>query len=337
MDSKIEGSFVALVTPFNRDGSVDLGAFRTLIDFQVDNGTSAILILGSTGEPTLLTQEERHLVVRETAKMKRGDVLFFYGCTTGGTDATISNVKFAREHGADGAILAAPPYITGSEADIERFFLDVAEATDLPLGIYNNPPRVGTDLSADRVLRILAHPNYVVHKESTSRVSQVAQVLAAHPRAAIMCCDSPRLGLVVPTMALGGDGTANMTGNVAPREMALLSRPWKEMGQARAFRETYLALLPLLNFTYAAINPVPIKSLMKALGLPVGDLRRPLRAVDDATLARGLDAVRALRLHETYGYQMPASVGTVPPSLPADVAEADAGACVVPEPAPMRR
>lgn len=306
---RLEGSFVALITPFNADGSVDFGAFRTLLRFQEDHGTAAVLFLGSTGEPTLLGPEERRQVVAETARMKTGRMRFFYGCTGGSTEATIANVRFARECGADGAILAAPPYICASEDDIERFFLEVAEAIDLPLGIYNNPPRVGTDLGWERLLRVLAHPHYVVHKESTARVAQVAQVLAARPDAAVMCCDSPNLGLVVPTMALGGHGTANMTGNVAPAEMAALSRPWQAGHHAAAFRELYLRLLPLLHFTYSAINPVPVKSLMKALGLPAGDLRRPLRALEGPALAAGLAVVERLEMDRAYGYKLPALDG----------------------------
>ena len=144
----------------------------------------------------------------------------FFGCTGNNTESTIDNVRFAKDNGADGAILAAPAYICAPEDDIERFFLDVADATDLPLGIYNNPPRVKSDLHWDNLLRIFKHPNYVVHKESTARVGQVAQVLAAKPDVSVMCCDSPNLGLVVPTMSLGGHGTANMTGNIAPAELA---------------------------------------------------------------------------------------------------------------------
>lgn len=302
----LEGSFVALITPFNADGSVDFGAFRTLIRFQEDHGTTAVLFLGSTGEPTMLSPEERRRVVAETARMRTGRMRFFYGCTGGSTEATIANVCFAREHGADGAILAAPPYICASEDDIERFFLEVADATDLPLGIYNNPPRVGTDLGSERLLRVLGHPSYVVHKESTARVAQVAQVLAARPAVAVMCCDSPNLGLVVPTMALGGHGTANMTGNVAPAEMAALSTPWRRWEDAATFRDSYLRLLPLLHFTYSATNPVPVKSLMRALGLPAGDLRRPLRALEGPALAAGLAAVQALGLDRTYGYKVSA-------------------------------
>src|SRR3990170_558206 len=232
----IEGSFVALITPFNHDGSVDFGAFRTLLRFQEDHGTTAVLFMGSTGEPTMLSPEERRQLVVETARMKTGRMRFFYGCTGGSTEATLANVRFARAHGADGAILAAPPYICASEDEIERFFLEVADATDLPLGIYNNPPRVGTDLDWERLLR-----------------------------------------------------------------------------------------LPLLHFTYSATNPVPVKSLMKALGLPAGDLRRPLRALEGPALAAGLAAVHALGLDRAYGYKVPALDTPGPRAAPGGAGEERAG------------
>ena len=302
--SKLTGSFVALITPFNKDGSVDFAAFRTLLAFQEEQGTAAVLLMGSTGETSMLSPEEKKRIIIECAKMKTARMPIFFGATGNNTESTIANVRFAKDNGADGAILAAPAYVCAPEADIERFFLDVADATDLPLGIYNNPPRVKSDLTWEHLLRIFKHPNYVVHKESTARVGQVAQVLAAKPDVSVMCCDSPNLGLVVPTMSLGGHGTANMTGNIAPAELATISTPWTSYREAEDFRNTYLRMLPLLHFTYSAINPVAVKSLMKALGLPAGDLRKPLTALDGAALAKGVRIVQELGLDKRYGYKV---------------------------------
>jgi 4-hydroxy-tetrahydrodipicolinate synthase len=301
---RIEGSFVATVTPFNEDAKVDFGAFRSLLAFQEQHGTRAVLFMGSTGEPTLLTPEEKKQLLVETAKMKTGKMKFFYGCTGNTTEQVIENVRFAKANGADGAIIAAPPYICGPEDDIEGFYMEVADATDLPLGIYNNPPRVKTDLHWDHLLRLFRHPNYVIHKESTTRVGQVAQILAAKPDVTVMCCDSPNLGLVVPTMSLGGHGTANMGGNVIPAEMATISTPWKSYQDAEAFKATYLRMLPILHFNYSAINPVAVKSLMRALGMPVGALRKPLRNIEGEALARGVRHVQELGLDKQYGYKV---------------------------------
>jgi 4-hydroxy-tetrahydrodipicolinate synthase len=299
---RIVGSFVASVTPFNEDASIDFDAFRTLIDFQRRHGTAAMLFMGSTGEPSLLAPEEKKRVVVETVKMKPAGMHFFYGCTGNTTDQVIENVRFAKDNGADGAIIAAPPYICAAEEDVERFYLDVANATDLALGVYNNPPRIKTDLGWEHLLRIFKHPNFVIHKESTTRVGQVAQMLAASPDCTIMCCDSPNLGLVVPTMSLGGHGTANMGGNVIPQEMAVISTPWKSFADAENFKATYLRMLPLLHFNYSAINPVAVKSLMHALGMPVGKLRKPLRNLEGEALMQGVRIVRSLGLDRKYGY-----------------------------------
>jgi 4-hydroxy-tetrahydrodipicolinate synthase len=304
---RITGSFVALITPMNNDYSIDMGGFGTLLEFQREAGSSGVLIMGSSGEVSMLSAEERHRIVAETMRMKKGSLEHWYGCTGPSTEATIAYVNQAASEGADGAIIAAPAYICASTTDIVRFFLEVADASPIPIGIYNNPPRVKTDLSAENVLEIAAHPNVLVHKESTGRVGQVGQVCAAKPDISVMCCCSPNLGLVVPTMALGGHGTANMAGNIIPREMVEISKPWDDEAQPMRFRRCYLENLPMLHFVYSAINPVPVKSLMAAVGLPAGPLRKPLAALSGDHLARGLRIVRELGLEDGYGYRVPES------------------------------
>jgi len=304
---RITGSFVALITPMNGDYSIDMEGFRTLLDFQRDAGTSAVLIMGSSGEVSMLSPEERHRIVAETMPMKAGGMEHWYGCTGPSTETTIAYVKQAASEGADGAIIAAPAYVCASNRDIVRFFLEVADASPIPIGIYNNPPRVMTDLTAQDILEIAAHPNVQVHKESTGRVGQVGQVCAAKPDISVMCCCSPNLGLVVPTMALGGHGTANMSGNIIPREMVEISRPWDDPAQSARFRQAYLENLPMLHFVYSAINPVPVKSLLAAVGMPAGPMRKPLSALTGEHLARGLQIVRDLGLDNRYGYRVPAA------------------------------
>lgn len=302
LSEKVTGSFVALITPFNNDGSIDWSGFETLLSFQERHGTSAVLIMGSTGEASMLTQDERKQIVSKTSKMKNGNMKHFYGCTGNNTESTIENLKYAKEEGADGAILAAPSYICANENDLEYFFLEVADSVELPLGIYNNPPRVKSDLGHDILLRLFEHPNYVIHKESTGRVGQVAKMLKAEPDAAIMCCDSPNLGLVVPTMSLGGHGTANMSGNIIPGEMAQISRPWTGQEDANNFKDTYLKYLEVLHFNYSAINPVAVKSIMRTLGLPAGPFRKPLRPMNPTLVQGGVAILKDLGLIDKYGY-----------------------------------
>jgi 4-hydroxy-tetrahydrodipicolinate synthase len=298
----LTGSFVALITPMNQDYSIDFGGFRTLIEFQRENGSSGVLIMGSSGEVSMLTAEERHAIVRETMKQKQPDMEMWYGCTGPTTEATIGYVKQAAVEGADGAMIAAPAYICAANEDIVEYFLEIADASPIPIGIYNNPPRVKTDLTADEVLTIAKHPNVQMLKESTGRVAQVAQLARAKPDMSLMCCCSPNLGLIVPIMSLGGHGVANMTGNIIPREMAVISTPWQSFDDAQAFQAAYLRNLPMLHYAYSAINPVPMKSLMAAMGMPAGPLRKPQKALHGAALQRGLDAAHELGLIQSYGF-----------------------------------
>jgi 4-hydroxy-tetrahydrodipicolinate synthase len=300
----LTGSFVALVTPFADDGSVDIEGFGKLIEFQARNGTSAVLIMGSTGEVSLLSKEERHRVIAETAPFKRFGLPLFYGCTANNTRETIAMVTFAATQGADGAIITAPSYIYAPVDAAVAYFLEVADASPIPVGIYNNPIRVGTDLPADAIIRLAEHPNIVIDKEAMARPGQIAQILASGRELSLMCCDSPNLGLVPAVMALGGHGTANMTGNIAPREMAIISKPWKTHQDAVDFRETYLRILPLIQFTYSKVNPVPVKSLARVLGLPAGALRKPYLSMTGRALRHGVEVVQRLGLAERYGYRI---------------------------------
>ncbi len=301
---KPKGSFVALITPMNNDGSIDFEGFRSLLQFHQENGTEAVLIMGSTGEVSMLTPDERRQIISQTAKMNTGKMQFYYGCTGTNTENTIDYVRYAKAEGADGAIIAAPAYICASNADITDFTLEVLDSTDLAMGFYNNPPRVNTDLHWTDLLKLAAHPNMIVLKESTTRVGQIAQICAAQPDMAIMCCCSPNLGLVIPVMALGGHGTANMTGNLIPREMAVISKPWETGEDAFACREAWLKNLDMLHFAYSAINPVAVKSLMRAMGMPSGPLRKPLSPLQGKALRAGLDIALRLGLDKTYGYRL---------------------------------
>jgi len=306
--TKPTGSFVALVTPMNADGRVDYRGFRDLLAFHGENGTSAVLIMGSTGEVSMLNPDEKRKIITETVKMRPEGIQMYYGCSGNNTAATIDMVRYAQGEGADGAIVAAPAYICAPNADIADHVEEICDAVDLAIGFYNNPPRVKTDLHWDDMLRLAKHPNMVVLKESTTRVGQVAQMCAAKPDLSIMCCCSPNLGLVVPTMSLGGHGTANMTGNIIPREFAVISKPWEGAEDAVNFRDAYLHNLEMLHFAYSAINPVAIKTLMRAVGLPSGPLRKPLKPLDAAGLRRGLDIVARLGLDRIYGYKPKAGI-----------------------------
>jgi 4-hydroxy-tetrahydrodipicolinate synthase len=300
----LTGSFVALVTPFQADGSVDYEGFERLIDFQAAHVTSALLLMGSTGEVSLLEKDERRELISRTVKLKRSGLPLWYGCTANSTAETIGLVKHAAQAGADGAIITVPSYLFPPVEAAVQFVLEVADASDIPIGVYNNPTRVGLDLPAEAIIRLAEHPNIVIDKEATANPGQIGAVLAARKELAVMCCDSPRLSLIPAVMALGGQGTANVTGNVAPAEMAVLSRPWRSSEDALAFKEAYFKLLPLFRFNYCQVNPVPIKSLAWGLGLPAGELRRPYLRMPVEAIRVGVEVVRNLGLCDKYDYRI---------------------------------
>lgn len=304
MNGLLTGSFVALITPFNKDGSVDIEGFRTLVEFQAENGTSALLIMGSTGEVSLLSKEEKRKIIKETLKFRRKGIQLWYGCTCPTTKETIEMVIFAGRQGADGAIVTVPAYVVVPVPAAVQYFQEVATASEIPIGIYNNPTRVGTDLPAEAIIRLAEHPHITIVKEAMNRPDQIAQLLAAELELSVMCCDSPNLGLVPSVMSLGGHGIANMTGNVAPWEMAVISKPWKSYEDAINFRETYLRILPLIQFNYSRVNPVPVKSLVRALGLPAGELRKPYVNLEPTAVHRGMALIRDLGLDDRYNYRI---------------------------------
>ncbi len=298
------GSFVALITPMNSDGTVDYEGFRTLMRWHEENGTQAVLIMGLTGEVSMLSTEERREITTRTSKMKSDRLAVYFGTSGNNTAATIEYTQFAKGEGADGVIFAAPAYICADEDSIRDFALEVLDSTDLAMGFYNNPPRVNTDLHWEHILRLAEHPNMVVLKESTTKVGQIAQICAAQPDMSIMCCCSPNLGLVIPTMALGGHGTANMTGNIIPQEMATISKPWTDGDEPYLCRRAWLDNLNVLHFAYSAINPVAVKSLMRAVGLPSGPLRKPLRPLDQKHLQYGLRELDRLGIARKYDFRL---------------------------------
>jgi len=302
-----QGVIPAVLLPFHEDLSIDEPSFRAHVrDVGAVQGLSAITVNAHSTEVASCTEDEQRRVMEIAGEEVGGTLPIIHGVYA---DGSLQAARIARQAqlGGASALLVFPPapFTLGQSTEMAlAHFKTIGDATDLPLGIYNNPPRVKSDLHWDHLLRIFKHPNYVVHKESTARVGQVAQVLAAKPKVSVMCCDSPNLGLVVPTMSLGGHGTANMTGNIAPTELAIISTPWTGYAEAENFKTTYLKLLPLLHFTYSAINPVAVKSLMKALSLPAGDLRKPLTNLDGEALAKGVRIVQELGLDKQYGYKV---------------------------------
>jgi 4-hydroxy-tetrahydrodipicolinate synthase len=274
---KPEGSWVAIPTPFTEDDEVDFQGFQKLIDFQAENKTDGVLLMGSTGESPALTMDERRDILHHVVPYSKAKLPIFAGTTCGNTKQTIELTQYAQRVGADGALLVVPPYLRPSQDGLYEHFKAVAQAVDIPIAIYNNPGRVGVNIEPVTVIELAQIPNIVADKEAMASISQLVQIRRqAGDKLNLLCCDAPGLSLIVPTLALGGHGTANISGNVIPREMAEMSRPWRSFEDVERTRQLLFTYYPLMAALYSLTNPVVVKAALRLLGLPAGHVRRPL-------------------------------------------------------------
>lgn len=274
---KPSGSWVAIPTPYDSDGKVDFGGFRTLVDFHVQHGTNMLFCMGSAGEATLLSLDERKEIVKHMVGICRGRIPVFFGATMPGTESTVAFAKYAEAEGADGLIFVAPSYLLPPQQAVCEFLLTAMKSVSIPVGVYNNPSRTGVNIDVS-TLETLARecPNFVVDKEAMPDVSQLVEVRRRiGDKVNLLVCDYPKYSILLPCLALGGDGAANIGGNVIPEEMASMARPWTSVGIMEECRETYFRYFDLLKALYWLSNPIVVKAAFRLLGLPGGALRKP--------------------------------------------------------------
>lgn len=300
---KPSGSWVAIPTPFDKNNKVDFGVFRTIVDFHLAHHTSMLFCMGSAGEVSMLSMEERRAIVPEMVKICKGRIPVFFGSTLPTTEATVEFAKYCEDCGADGLVFSSPNYLLPSKSAYTEFFLTAMKSVKLPVGIYNNPSRTGVSIDAEVIGRFHAEcPNFVVDKEAMPSVGHLCEVKQlVKDEVSIMCCDFPGYSILLPTMAIGGQGAANIGGNVIPEEMALMSKPWDSIGQVNACRETYFRYYKLLKALYTFSNPVCIKAALRILGIPVGNLRKPYQELGGSKLEELTSIMKELGVIEKYG------------------------------------
>jgi len=298
-----EGSWVAVVTPFDTKGEVDMHCFRRLVDFHAAHGTDGLLFMGSTGESPSLSIEERRAIIAEMTVYCRGKIPAFHGVTCSTTAATVELASYAEEQGADGVMMVVPPYLAPPQGAIFEYFKTVCQSIKIAVALYNNPSRVAVNISPETIIKLAREcPNLVADKEAVPGVGQLASVAeGTEGKVRLLCCDAPGYAIILPTLALGGHGTANVAGNVIPREMAEMSRPWKSWDDVMRSREMYFENLPVIEAAYSSTNPIAIKAMVKLLGFPVGDPRPPLPALSTQQIRPLDDLMKRLKIRERYG------------------------------------
>ncbi|MEG3066376.1 dihydrodipicolinate synthase family protein [Acetomicrobium sp.] len=271
------GSWVAMPTPFKPDNTIDYAGFETLIERQVKYGTSQLFVLGSCGETSLLTVKEKKEIVKEVIKMTKGKIPVFFNASANTTEASVEFAKYVEGKGGNGVIFSVPPYVLIPQSAVYEHLNTCMSSVNIPCGIYNNPSRTGVLVEPETIAKLSSNnPNFIVDKEAMPYVKQLVQVKRlCGDKINILCCDYPDYSIVIPTLAIGGNGTANIGGNIIPEEVALFSRPWDSIEKMETCRKLYFKYYPLLQSLYQLSNPIVIKAALRILGLPGGHLRRP--------------------------------------------------------------
>jgi 4-hydroxy-tetrahydrodipicolinate synthase len=275
------GSLTALVTPF-RGGAVDTRALGDLVEAQIAGGTNGLVPCGSTGESATLTHEEHVEVVKHVVRVARGRVPVIAGTGSNSTAEAIRLTRGAEEAGADGALMISPYYNRPTQEGIYRHYVAVAEATKLPLIIYNIPGRTASNIAPETIGRLARIPNVVGVKEATGSLAQVVETIAAAgPDFAIYAGDDI---LTLPIIAAGGKGAISVAGNLMPREFAELCTATLA-GDLERGRKAMYHLLPLIRAMSLEVNPIPVKTALAMMGRCADEFRLPLTQATSATRA----------------------------------------------------
>jgi 4-hydroxy-tetrahydrodipicolinate synthase len=286
---QIRGSIPAIVTPMHEDGSLDLPAFRKLIDWHVEEGSNGLVVVGTSGESATLSVDEHILMVKTAVEHTAKRFPIIAGAGGNSTSEAVELAKAAKEVGADATLQVVPYYNKPTQEGMYQHFRKIAESVDLPVILYNVPGRTVADMNHDTVLRLADVPGIVGVKEATGNIDRAANLIKYAPaHFAIYSGDDPT---AIALMLLGGHGNISVTANVAPRAMSELCRA-ALAGDAITARKIHLSLLSLHKQMFCESNPIPAKWALAALGRMEGGIRLPLTPLD----ARYRDAVRdALR------------------------------------------
>ena len=285
----IKGSIVAIVTPMQEDGSLDLAAFRALIDFHIAEGTDGIVVVGTTGESPTVDVEEHELLIAEAVKHAAKRVPIIAGTGANSTKEAIELATFAKRVGADASLTVVPYYNKPTQEGLYLHFKAIAEAVDMPHILYNVPGRTGADMSNDTVLRLAQIPNIVGIKDATGGIERGSDLLQRAPAdfAIYSGDDASTLAL----MLLGAHGTISVTANVAPRLMHEMCAAALAGDVAKA-RAINFQLLGLHRKLFVEANPIPVKWAVARLGMMKNVLRLPLTPLSTAAQPAVEEAMR---------------------------------------------
>ena len=274
------GAAVAIVTPFHEDGSVNYEKFAQLVEEQIAGGTDAVVVCGTTGEASTLSQEEHLDVIRYCVKAVAGRIPVIAGTGSNCTETAVYLSQEAQKAGADAILVVTPYYNKATQKGLFEHFKIVAESVSIPMILYNIPGRTGgVNILPETVVRLCREvPNIVGVKDATGNISQVADLMQL--AGGDVDLYSGNDDQVVPLLALGGKGVISVLSNVAPAQTHEMCERFFR-GDVEGSREIQLKALPLIHALFSEVNPIPVKKALNLMGKEVGPLRRPLTEMEE--------------------------------------------------------
>lgn len=285
-----KGAGVAIVTPMKNNEDVNYDKLEEIINWQIDEGTDSVIIAGTTGEASTLTMEEHRNVIKAAVEFTKHRVPVIAGTGSNCTRTAIQLSQEAEEDGADGLLIVTPYYNKATQAGLVKHYSQIAEATKLPIIMYNVPGRTGCNLLPETVAALFnAKENIVGLKEATGNMAQASQTMYLTDGKLDMY--SGEDGLVLPMMAIGGIGVISVWSNVAPKKVHDMCEAFFK-GDMETAMKLQREALPLVDALFSEVNPIPVKTAMNAMGLEVGPLRAPLCEMGDANKAKLIEVMK---------------------------------------------
>ncbi len=283
------GAGVAIITPFNEDGSVNFEGLGANIDFQIENGTDAIIICGTTGEASTMSEAEHLECIRFAVERTAKRVPVIAGTGSNDTKTAIELSMEAEKLGADALLIVTPYYNKTTQTGLIKHFQMIADSVNIPIILYNIPGRTGMGFTVDTLKVLAEHKNIVAVKEASGNISYTAQVAAAVGDK--MDIYSGNDDMIVPMMALGAKGVISVLSNIIPQETHEMCQLCLDNNFAPAI-EMQLKYLEVINNLFIEVNPIPVKAAMNMMGMPAGSLRMPLVDMSEANAAKLRDAMQ---------------------------------------------
>lgn len=278
------GAGVAIVTPFKENGEVNYEKFAELIEFQITNGTDAIIVCGTTGESSTLSHEEHLEVIRFCIEKVAGRIPVVAGTGSNSTETAVFLSKEAEDAGADALLLVTPYYNKATQNGLFAHFKAVADSVKIPCILYNVPSRTGCNIMPETAVRLCCEvENIVGIKEASGNISQVAKLMSlAKGRVDLYSGNDDQ---IVPLLSLGGKGVISVLSNVAPRQTHEICAKYFA-GDTAGSAEEQLRAIPLCDALFCEVNPIPVKKALNLMGKEAGTLRMPLTEMEEANAAK---------------------------------------------------